>query len=106
MRVLAAITLLVGASALVPPIQRRSGVALRAGFGGAATKKTKKFVKPGKVQCINQILAARLRHCYYHGLHFRAGPGRLVRRREGGLRSDAQEERDCYADAVDRRIDI
>ena len=58
MRVLAAITLLAGASALVPPQQRRSGVALstqsrsgaalRAGFGGAATKKTKKFVKPGK----------------------------------------------------------
>ena len=67
MRILAAITLLAGALALVPPPQRRSGVALRAGFGGAATKKTKKFVKPGKVQCINQILAARLRHCYYHG---------------------------------------
>ena len=67
MHILAAITLLAGASALVPPTQRRSGVALRAGFGGAATKKTKKFVKPGKVQCINQILAARLRHCYYHG---------------------------------------
>ena len=49
MRVLAAITLLAGASALVPPPQQlRSGVALRAGFGGAATKKTKKFVKPGK----------------------------------------------------------
>jgi len=48
MRVLAAMTLLAGASALVPPLQRRSGVALRAGFGGAATKKTKKFVKPGK----------------------------------------------------------
>ena len=43
-----------------------SGVALRAGF--ALTKKSKtKFVKPGKGQCINQILAARLRHCYYHG---------------------------------------
>ena len=48
MRVLAAITLLAGASALVPPTQRRSSGALRAGFGGAATKKTKKFVKPGK----------------------------------------------------------
>ena len=48
MRILAAITLLAGALALVPPPQRRSGVALRAGFGGAATKKTKKFVKPGK----------------------------------------------------------
>ena len=50
MRVLAAITLLAGASALVPPPQQlgRNGVALRAGFGGAATKKTKKFVKPGK----------------------------------------------------------
>ena len=59
MQVLAAITLLAGASALVPPPQQlrsgvalstqsRSGVALRAGFGGAATKKTKKFVKPGK----------------------------------------------------------
>ena len=50
MRVVTAITLLAGASALVPPPQQlgRNGVALRAGFGGAATKKTKKFVKPGK----------------------------------------------------------
>ena len=63
MRVLAAITLLAGASALVPPSQRRSGVALRAGFGAATKKSKAKFVKPGKGQCINQILAARLRHC-------------------------------------------
>ena len=44
------LALIVSAAALVPPPQqlRRSGVALRAGFGGAATKKTKKFVKPGK----------------------------------------------------------
>ena len=50
MHILAAMTLLAGASALVPPQQQlgRNGVALRAGFGGAATKKTKKFVKPGK----------------------------------------------------------
>ena len=67
MRVLAAITLLTGASALVPPTQGRSGVALRAGFGAATKKSKAKFVKPGKGQCINQILAARLRHCYYHG---------------------------------------
>ena len=60
MQVLAAITLLAGASALVPPTQRRSGVALRAGFGAATKKSKAKFVKPGKGQCINQILAARL----------------------------------------------
>ena len=48
MRVLAAITLLAGASALVPPTQRRSGVALRAGFGAATKKSKTKFVKPGK----------------------------------------------------------
>ena len=44
------VALIVSATALVPPTQQlhRSGVALRAGFGGAATKKTKKFVKPGK----------------------------------------------------------
>ena len=42
------LALIVSATAFVPPTQRRSGVALRAGFGGAATKKTKKFVKPGK----------------------------------------------------------
>ena len=58
MRVLAAITLLAGASALVPPQQRRSGVALssqsrsgvalRAGFGAATKKSKTKFVKPGK----------------------------------------------------------
>ena len=49
MRVLAAITLLAGASALVPPPQQlRSGVALRAGFGAATKKSKAKFVKPGK----------------------------------------------------------
>ena len=48
MRVLAAMTLLAGASALVPPLQRRSGVALRAGFGAATKKSKAKFVKPGK----------------------------------------------------------
>merc|ERR1719310_2423170 len=51
MRVLAAITLLAGASsALVPPPQQlhRSGVALRAGFGAATKKSKTKFVKPGK----------------------------------------------------------
>jgi len=49
MRVLAAITLLAGASALVPPPQqRRSGGALRAGFGAATKKSKTKFVKPGK----------------------------------------------------------
>ena len=50
MRVLAAITLLAGASALVPPPQQlgRNGVALRAGFGAATKKSKAKFVKPGK----------------------------------------------------------
>ena len=49
MRFLAAITLLAGASALVPPPrQLRSGVALRAGFGAATKKSKTKFVKPGK----------------------------------------------------------
>ena len=50
MRVLAAMTLLAGASALVPPPQqlRSSGVALRAGFGAATKKSKAKFVKPGK----------------------------------------------------------
>ena len=50
MHVLAAITLLAGASALVPPPQQlgRNGVALRAGFGAATKKSKAKFVKPGK----------------------------------------------------------
>ena len=86
-------------------------------------------------QCINQIVAARLRHCYYHGLHaidatparrrggvvshcsiqpdrtsccypthwihLRAGPGRLVRRREGGLRGHAEKKRHRDADSID-----
>ena len=42
------VALIVSATAFVPPTQRSIDVALRAGFGGAATKKTKKFVKPGK----------------------------------------------------------
>ena len=49
MRVLAAITLLAGASALVPPpLRHHNGVALRAGFGAATKKSKTKFVKPGK----------------------------------------------------------
>ena len=44
------LALIVSAAALVPPPQqlRRSGVALRAGFGAATKKSKAKFVKPGK----------------------------------------------------------
>ena len=51
-----------------------------------------------ELQALRSAYAARLRHCYYHGLHARRGV--LIRRGEGGLRGDAQEERDCDADAV------
>ena len=48
MRILAAIMLLAGALALVPPPQQLRSTALRAGFGAATKKSKAKFVKPGK----------------------------------------------------------